>query len=369
MKRKGAGEVVGWSLAFLLRGIFLLLAVWSTAPRADTEYAVVTPGHALKFPEDEGSHPEFRTEWWYLTGWLQRAGGKPLGFQITFFRTRPKLEGDNPSAFAPRQILMAHVALSDPEVGRLLHDQHIARAGFNLAEARQGKTHVWIDDWSLEQSGTNYLARIPAREFELELKFGATLAPLLEGENGFSRKGPAKFSASYYYSLPQLKVSGHITRQGKPEAVTGSAWLDHEWSSSYLDHGAVGWDWIGINLDNGGALMVFRIRDKQGGTYWAGGAYLQPDGKRTELNAGDIDFLPLRQWRSARTGANYPVAWRVRAGDLTITLEPLMDDQENDARASTGTIYWEGAVRVLQNGQPIGHGYLELTGYWRPLKM
>lgn len=330
-----------------------------------TPIASVVPGYRLHFPHDEGSHPEFRIEWWYVTGWLNDATARKLGFQITFFRARPELKHDNPSAFTPRQILIAHAALSDPDRGRLLHDQRAARDGFDLAGAAQDRTHVWIDDWSLEQNNAVYVGRIPARDFRFEFSFTATQPPLLQGEGGLSRKGPRPESASYYYSLPQLKMSGTLTRNGRAEVVTGMAWLDHEWSSSYMDQEAVGWDWVGINLADGGALMAFRMRDKQGGKYWAGGALRQADGTEKVYTPREITFTPLRHWRSPRSGASYPVAVRVKTGDLELTLEPLLDDQENDARVSTGTIYWEGAVRALGDGKAVGHGYLELTGYWR----
>ncbi len=323
----------------------------------------------MRFPRDEGSHPEFRTEWWYVTGWLNTSGGKQLGFQITFFRTRPELTDDNPSAFTPRQILVAHAALSDPAHGRLLHDQRVARAGFNLAGADEGRTRVWLYDWMLTQENNAYRARIATGDFSFDFALSATQPPLLQGDRGLSRKGPRPGSASYYYSLPQLAVSGTLARSGKTLPVTGSAWLDHEWSSNYMDREAVGWDWIGINFADGGALMAFRMRDPQGGKFWAGGGYRSPQGVTRILAVEDVDFTPRREWRSPRTGATYPVSWRIKAGAQDIDIEPLMDDQENDTRLSTGTIYWEGAVRALQHGKPTGLGYLEMTGYWRRMRL
>jgi len=322
----------------------------------------------MQFPRDEGSHPDFRLEWWYITGWLEDAG-KPLGFQITFFRARPELKQDNPSAFAPHQILIAHAAISDPAQGRLIHVQRAARAGFGLAGAEAGRTQVWIDDWRLHQEENVYRARIPAQEFSMELAFTATQAPVKQGQDGFSRKGPAPESASYYYSIPHLRVSGSLARGGIRNRVEGNAWMDHEWSSQYLEKDATGWDWIGINLEDGGALMAFRMRDRHGGHFWAGGALRRADGSLRVFSPADIRFTPRREWRSARTGTNYPVSWMLKAGDLELTVEPLFDDQEHDTRASSGTIYWEGAVRALRNGKPAGVGYLELTGYWRRVEL
>lgn len=338
-------------------------------PSPVTPFAPVVPGYAMQFPQDAGSHPEFRIEWWYVTGWLNETSGRPLGFQITFFRGRPRLRQDNPSAFTPRQVVIAHAALSDPGHGRLIHAQRAARAVFELAGAEPNDTRVWIDDWILERRDGDYRARIPAGELQFELALTPSQPPLLQGNGGLSRKGPAPESASYYYSEPHLKVRGSVIRAGRPLPVTGTAWLDHEWSSSYLPAEASGWDWIGINLADGGALMAFRMRDRQGGHFWAGGALRHADGRLEVFSPDEVRFIPRREWRSPRTGTRYPVSWTVRAGDLELAIEPLMDDQENDTRISTGTIYWEGAVRVYRAGIATGLGYLELTGYWRPLNL
>jgi predicted secreted hydrolase len=308
---------------------------------AKVEYPAVTPGRKLVFPRDHGAHPEHRIEWWYVTGWL----GDAMGFQVTFFRARPEEQSPNPSRFNPRQILFAHAALSDPARGRLLHDENAARAGLSLAHVELERTGVWIDDWRLELQDDRYLARVPARDFDLDLVFQAS-PPVLQGEHGFSRKGHRPHEASYYYSRPHLLVSGTVN--GRP--ASGSAWLDHEWSSAYMAPEASGWDWTGINLFDGGSLMAFRMRDRQGGVHYA------------SPGAG---FRPLRTWTSPRTGVAYPVSMEVNG----LRLEPLMEDQELDSRSSTGTIYWEGAVRAYAGATEVGRGYLELTGYWKPMKL
>ena len=356
----------GWA-----RAIFssLLCSVFLSAGAVAQDYAQVKPGVDLQFPRDQGSHAQFRTEWWYLTGWVKDERGRELGVQITFFRNRPRVAEDNPSRFAPRQLLFAHAALADASIGKLLHDQRAARAGFGLAEAAEGRTDVAIDDWSLSQTAQGYSARIAAREFDYALEFQSTQPLLLQGGRGLSRKGPAAAQASYYYSEPHLAVSGTITLGGEKHRVQGEAWLDHEWSSEYLAPQAQGWDWIGLNLAGGGALMAFRIRDQQGGTLWAGGSLRGADGRLRVFEPGEVEFTPLRRWRSPRTRTEYPVALRVRAGELEFDLEPLMDDQELDSRASTGTIYWEGAVSARAGDRLLGKGYLELTGYGRALRL
>jgi predicted secreted hydrolase len=242
-------------------------------------------------------------------------------------------------------VLFAHAALSDPKRGRLVHDQRAARVGFSLAHAELDRTGVWIDDWRLELQGHRYEAKIVARDFELDFSFFAREL-VLQGEGGFSRKGHRPGEASYYYSRPQLHVLGKLN--GKD--AEGTAWLDHEWSSAYMAPEAAGWDWCGINLYDGSSLMGFRMRNKAGGVHYA--------------SAG-VSFKPLRTWKSPRTGVEYPVEMAVN----DLVLKPLMDDQELDSRASTGTIYWEGAVRAFKDNNEIGRGYLELTGYWKPMKL
>ncbi|MFI4914430.1 MAG: lipocalin-like domain-containing protein [Steroidobacterales bacterium] len=346
-----------------------VLAVAGAAVAADPSFAAVNPGYTLEFPRDYGSHPQFRIEWWYVTGWLTTAQHETLGFQLTFFRTRPTLQEDNPSAFAPRQLLIAHCAISDPARGRLWQEQRIRRAGFGLAEAQSDNTRIWIDDWRLERRGDDYVAYAVAENFALALRLAVTQPPLLHGAAGYSQKAPAAQLASYYYSEPHVQVSGRVTRTGRGTDVTGEAWLDHEWSSEYLDPLAAGWDWVGLNLDDGGAVMAFRIRDRQGQSYWAGGTLRDARGNVRVFGPQDVSFVPARRWRSPRTDVSYPVSGQVRLGAHHYDLMPLLDDQENDARLSSGEIYWEGAVRAQEDQHPVGRGYLELTGYDRPLSM
>ena len=321
-----------------------LLSPWAQA--AKVQYPPVLPGRRLQFPRDHGAHPRFRVEWWYVTGWLEQ----PYGFQITFFRVRTEDETDNPSRFAPRQVLFAHAALADPTRGRLVHDQRVARAGFSLAHAETDRTGVWIDDWSLALEGTRYRAKIAARDFDLDFSFLANHQVVLQGDKGFSRKGHRPEEASYYYSRPQLGVVGRLNGQ----AVNGTAWLDHEWSSAYMAPEAVGWDWAGINFLDGTSRMGFRMRGRDGATHYA------PAG---------VSMRPLRTWRSPRTGVEYPVSMQLIYPGGDLRLEPLMDDQELDSRSSSGTIYWEGAVRAYKENAQVGRGYLELTGYWKPMKL
>ncbi|CDG82877.1 putative AttH [Janthinobacterium agaricidamnosum NBRC 102515 = DSM 9628] len=357
----------------------LLLALAQAALAAPPAFAPVTPlpaGQTLSMPRDFGAHPAYKTEWWYATGWLATADGKPLGFQVTFFRSATGADNANPSAFAPRQLIVGHAALSDPAVGKLLHDQKSAREGFGLAYAKVGDTDVKLQDWSMKRGPDGaYQVSVKAQDFSLELRLSPAQPVLLQGAGGYSRKGPRPQQASYYYSQPQLQASGTLTRPvrngGKPEtvSVSGTAWLDHEWSSQVLDADASGWNWIGANLDDGGALMAFQIRSKTGAKLWAHASWRDAAGKVTQYAPEQVTFTPQTLWRSPRTSTEYPVATQIVTGGTTWLVTPLQPDQELDSRRSTGAVYWEGAVKVSRDGQPAGRAYLELTGYHRPMKL
>lgn len=358
-------------LATFIKVVSILVALSATsALAAPPQFAPVTPDRSISFPRDFGAHPDFRTEWWYATGWLETPDGKPLGFQITFFRSATEHDRANPSRFAPRQLIIAHAAISDPATGKLVHDEKTAREGFGLAYAKENNTDIKLDDWRLVRDVEGrYQVSIPARDFTLTLSLTPTQAPMLQGEKGFSRKGPKPEQASYYYSEPHLQVTGTIVRNGKSMQVGGTAWLDHEWSTSVLDPQAVGWDWVGINLHDGSALMAFQIRSKTGDKVWAHAALRDPSGRVTHFSPQEVRFAPERHWRSPRTRASYPVETRLRTGDIEWHIIPLQDDQELDSRRSTGAVYWEGAVSVARNGKKAGRGYLEMTGYVKPLKL
>ena len=345
------------------------LAVFGSVAGADE--AVVVPGYRIELPRDEGSHPQFKTEWWYLTGWLENGSREPLGFQLTFFRSRTGIDQDNPSRFALRQVLFAHLAVSDPKRGSLRHHEKSARPGFGLADAGQGMLDVYIDDWHLRRDGDVYHAVAATDDLKLDLHLQPQSPPLLQGEEGFSQKGPQPSSASYYYSLPQLAVTGQVAIDGREQTVRGSAWFDHEWSGAIVDEQASGWDWVGLNLDDGGAAMLFQMRGLQASKLWAAASWrVGASGEAVKYKPQDVAWKPLRHWRSPRTGIRYPVEWKVTVGDRVITLRPLMDDQEIDASGSTGTVYWEGAVRAFDaQNKLIGRGYLELTGYGEKIRL
>ncbi|MFT3956237.1 MAG: carotenoid 1,2-hydratase [Piscinibacter sp.] len=335
-------------------------------------------GRQLAFPRDHGSHPDARTEWWYATGWLAAAGeSEPLfGFQVTFFRSRTDVAADHPSRFAARQLVFAHAALSDLGARRLRHDQRIARAGFEIARVDEADTRVALRGWSFERAGaidaSVYRTRITseAAGFGFELELAATQPLLLQGEAGFSRKGPQPEQASHYYSQPQLAVRGTLTREGRSQPVQGRAWLDHEWSEAILAADAVGWDWIGMNLLDGSALTAFRLRRADGSALWAGGSFRRAAGAVEVFAPEAMRFEPGPGWTSPLSQARYPIDWRIDTPAGRFRVRALLADQELDSRASTGAIYWEGLSELLdESGQRIGLGYLEMTGYAARLRL
>ncbi len=401
-------------LVFMHRRSLLLSAMcWpalttarSPAPAGPTMPAAPVTA-TLHFPHDFGAHPETHIEWWYITGALQ-AQARRYGFQVTFFRSSTGLAAANPSRFAARELVFAHAALTDLEGRRLRHDQRMARSGFGVVEARIGDTGLRLHDWQLvrEDRGANtdtpdptgapaaahtapqatqpaapphrsprsrYRTQIVSSSagFGFELVMDATQPLLLQGEAGLSRKGPLPEQTSGYYSEPQLAVHGTLTLDGRAATVQGRAWLDHEWSNAFLDQDAVGWDWIGMNLDDGGALTAFRLRRADGSALYAGGSFRAGGGAATRNFASDeVRFTPLRVWRSPASQARYPVQWRVETPAGRFEVAALLDDQELDSRASTGAIYWEG-LSELRNaqGRRVGQGYLELTGYAGALRL
>ena len=354
----------------------LSASLWPSASRAQS-------GSTLQFPRDLGSHPDFAIEWWYITGQLL-AGERQFGFQLTFFRSRvPDTQGMR-SHFAAKQLIFAHAAVTDVVGKRLLHDQRIARASgaaqVDLAFASEVDTALTLGSWSLTRTGNTYQAKANGQGFAFALALQETQALLLQGKQGLSRKGPQAEQASFYYSLPQLRVTGQLEVAGKTLGVQGLAWLDHEWSQSVMHPQAVGWDWIGMNLLDGSALTAFRLRTQTGDALWAGGSF-RPAGQVTPevFDPQHVVFTPGRTWKSPNSGTIYPVEWSVRvthtadSGSATTehyTVRAVIDNQELDSRQSTGAIYWEGLSELFDHqGKLRGRGYLEMTGYASPLRL
>ncbi|MBL8328205.1 MAG: carotenoid 1,2-hydratase [Rubrivivax sp.] len=346
-------------------------------PEADP----VRRGRPMQFPRDHGAHLGSRIEWWYATGWLQAQGlPQRLGFQVTFFRSATGLATDLPGRLAPRHLLFAHAALSDPARGRHRHADRIARwSGQPLPELRARAAtqdaDIVLAGWSFLRrdaaGGSLYETRVQSGDFGLQLALQTTQPVLLQGDAGFSRKGPQEQQASHYVTEPQLQARGEVQLDGQRLPVQGRAWFDHEWSDELLHPQAVGWDWIGMNLDDGRALTAFQLRRADGSTLWAGGSLRGPGETTARSFAPDeLRMVPGRRWRSPGSNAEYPVQWTVHTPAGRFDVISLMDAQELDGRGSTGTVYWEGLSELRDAQQRVvGHGYLEMTGYAGQLRL
>lgn len=355
----------------LLHSLAVLTPVsWlaAAAKPADSEWLRVTGPPALEFPRDHGAHPRFRTEWWYLTGLLRDARGDRYGFQVTFFR-----QGLDPSPAAPgdsklraRQAVAAHLAVADIERGAFLHADRLRRATGGLAGFSERELRVWVDDWELERREDGAL-RVRARDpggagLALELRPERPL--VRHGDAGYSQKGPDPGNASVYLSWTRLGVEGELLVDGEWTEVRGTAWFDHEWGTSQLGPGVVGWDWFSLRLEDGRDLMVYQLRRKDGSPDpLSSGTFVESDGAVARLAADDVEIETTARWTSPESGATYPAGWRIRIPRFALDLEvrPLLAAAELDGRASTGVVYWEGPVEVT--GSHSGEGYVELTGY------
>lgn len=344
----------------------------------------------LTFPRDLGSHPDHAIEWWYITGVVQAADASQAlyGFQLTFFRSRVTPTQNLRSRLAAKQLYMAHAAITDVNQQRLHADQRLARSAghdgafspnsLDTGAASTEDTAVRCRDWSLQRAADgSYVARIRAREIALQLSFVPTQSLLLQGQAGWSRKGPLPHEASYYYTEPQLQVQGELQLQGRriqANPAQSRAWLDHEWSQQIMPARAVGWDWIGMNLADGSALTAFQLRDAQGRAVWAGGSWRAGHAAQVSqaraFKETEVVFEPLEVWLSPVTGARYPVRWSVKTPHGLFVVQALVQAQELDSRRSTGAVYWEGLSELRNTqGEVLGRGYLEMTGYASALKL
>ena len=381
--------------------------VLGAAPAAGFERALEP--RELAFPADHGPHPGFRSEWWYFTGNLRSAAGRRFGYQLTFFRTALHPPGAAPprtSAWATDQVWMAHFAITDAGGGRFFAFDRFQRQALGLAGARSEPWRVWLDDWSLEQTGAGpFPIRLRARAggedaagpaggsgapggvpvdaeaaagtataagpeaggtVAIDLELAPLGPPVLHGDRGLSRKGPTPGNASFYYSYSRLRSAGTIVVVGAAHAVEGNSWLDREWSTSALEGDLVGWDWFGLQLDDGRELMFYRLRRADGSAAPAsGGTLVGADRSVSPLDAADVDLQVRGTWGSPIDGTRYPNAWTLSlpAHGIVLEVEPLLAGQELDLAFR----YWEGAVSVAgrgPGGAPLsGSGYVELTGY------
>jgi predicted secreted hydrolase len=320
------------------------------------------------FPADHGSHPDFRTEWWYLTGNLDARDGRRFGYQFTIFRNAVSAaRPERSSGWAARQVYMAHLALTDVASGEFHAFERFARGAAGLSGAGIEPFRVWLGDWELSggDAPPPFSLRADAGDVELDLDLAAAKPLVLQGDAGLSSKGRQPGNASYYYAFTRLATSGRIRIGAETVEVDGSSWLDREWSTSVLEEGQSGWDWFALQLDDGTELMVYQLRREDGvADRTSSGSFVATTGNKTSLGVEDFEIEVLDWWQSRESGARYPSNWRVSVPgqSLDLHIEPVLREQE----LRLSVVYWEGAVDVVgtRRGVPVtGKGYVELTGY------
>jgi predicted secreted hydrolase len=349
------------------------------AQTPQTSFRAALPGYKFSFPRDHGSHGAFQTEWWYYTGHLKSKSGRRFGYQLTFFRTAlvPAI-GKRTSKWAVRDVMFAHFAISDINGRRFFNTDRISRKILNLAgadEAGAPSPRIWIGDWTLRfggASGERQTMRAAGTSngtaFSLSLTQRQLKPPVIQGTNGVSQKSAGAGRASHYYSLTRLASSGTVQIGGETFAVTGQSWFDHEFGSNQMSKNQTGWDWFSLQLSDGRELMLYQLRLSGGRIEpYSSGTLVEKDGRARHLKLSEFQIQSLATWRSPRSGGVYPAKWRVRVPreNIDLTITPSLADQELNTKRGARFDYWEGSVDVT--GTQSGQGYVELTGYSRPM--
>lgn len=338
-------------------------------PPSSLQYPRVTGPRQFSFPEDHAAHPDFQHEWWYFTGNLRDSTGRAFGFQLTFFRFAfsPK-DPVSISAWATRQAMLGHFALTDVLNQRFHAFQRLERPVLGLAGMQRQPVRIWIRNWRAsldDRQGNRWTLEAAQKRKKLALQVTSTKACVLQGEEGYSRKGQERGNGSHYYSLTRMHAQGHLELDGARFEVTGHAWLDREWGTSALPSDVIGWDWFGLQLGDGSELTLYLLRKQDGSrTPFSAGSWVAPDGRITRLSDTDFSVRVTDRWRSPLTRAIYPAGWQLSIPRLKLSLaiKPRLNAQEWTQLFR----YWEGNVmlRGAREGHAIGGtGYVELTGY------
>jgi predicted secreted hydrolase len=322
------------------------------------------PGYVYHFPADHFEHPDFRTEWWYYTGNLTDSANHRFGFELVFFRQAERRgESSNRSAWRVDDVYLAHAALTDIDGKRFLYSERTNRAGPGIAGASGSKAAIWNGNWRAEWTGEKQRLSVLTDEFQFDLRAEPLKPLVIHGIEGVSQKADGVGRASHYISFPRLGVTGHVQAGGKDHEVQGLAWMDHEWFTGQLDASERGWDWFSVQLQekpqDNTELMLFDLRRTDGTIdSHSSGTYVNAQGKPRHLTASEFTLRPITYW------GKYPVKWRIEVPSLHLKLdcEAALKNQELKTR---GTNYWEGAV--VYTGTSQGVGYLEMTGYDKPV--
>lgn len=322
------------------------------------------------FPRDHGPHLEFQTEWWYYTGNLQADNGEKFGYQLTFFRRalQPATRlVERESAWATDQVYLAHFALTSIDKRQFRFSERISRGAAGLAGATgEPLFKVWLEDWRVEQlDEKSFKLRARDTGLDLELTLVEKKGLVFHGDRGLSQKGPEPGNASYYISQTRLETKGKLVLGQDVRFLVGESWMDHEYSTSALGKGQVGWDWFSLQISDQTELMVYTIRRADGTIDpFSQGTLIRSDGTTRTLNRDDFQIQKVNSWRSLKSNGVYPSGWLIRipSENMELRITPRLEDQE----LMVSFVYWEGAVEVKGNSGIMaitGSGYVELTGY------
>lgn len=358
------------SKALLFTALFLWL------PSSIAQYQTAVPGYHYEFPRDHFNHPDFQTEWWYYTGNLTAEDGHRFGFELTFFREAVDRDPARSSAWDIQDIYLAHLALSDLDGGHFYHAERTNRSGPGLAGISAIEGKIWNGNWSALWQGDGLILTAYEDRFSFSLQLHPDKPPIVHGQNGISQKAPGPGHASHYISLTRLSTTGSLSVGARTHGVTGSAWMDHEFFTHQLEAQQAGWDWFSLQLNDNTELMVFHIRRKDGSIDpFSAGTYVDGSNRSMFLQSSDFSLTPLAEtWTSPITSAKYPIRWRVEIPRLGLSLEvstPLKS-QELSGAGKFAPNYWEGAISAAGHrgaGEVRAVGYLEMTGYDRPVEL
>jgi predicted secreted hydrolase len=339
------------------------------------QYRNALPGYRYRFPQDHFNHPDFQTEWWYYTGNVKSEDGHRFGFELTFFRQGVDRNSKTPSTWEVRDLYLAHLALSDLDGVKFLQAERTNRAGPGIAGVSDTDGRIWNGNWQIAWRSDGQMLQAIDERFALHFTLESAKPPVVHGENGVSQKAEGTGHASHYISLTRLNTKGEIELGGRKFAVTGAAWMDHEFFTNQLEAGQVGWDWMSIQLQDNTELMLFHIRRKDGSIDpYSAGTYVDARGESTHLRRDDFTLEPAgATWMSPATRAVYPVRWKISVPKLGIAFEASTQLPSQELASAAGFVpaYWEGAeVFAGTKGRSLigGVGYLEMTGYDRPIE-
>ena len=356
---------------------FVWLALLIFVQPVKAQYQTALPGYRYEFPKDHFSHPDYQTEWWYFTGNVTAADGHRFGFELTFFRQGVNRDTNDRATWDIHDIYLAHLALSDIDGKEFYHTERINRAGPGIAGVDAAQQKIWNGNWNVSWTGNGDMQLIATNPgFNFSLLLHPEKPPVIQGENGVSQKADGPGKASHYISFTRLKTSGKIELTQNTYQVSGLSWMDHEFFTHALEVNQAGWDWLSIQLADNSEIMLYQIRRKDGSVDpYSSGTYTDAHGKSTPLHASDFVLKPSGEiWRSPTTSASYPIGWKISIPKFDIALETRTDlnQQEISSRSKIAPSYWEGAIRLTGHKGAdgvAGIGYLEMTGYDRPIDL